>query len=64
MSLICEQICRNDLTYAEVGCTGPGADTSRRVPWEKKLNNEELQRLIGPSFFNGDGWVEKQPNIP
>ncbi|KAK9293102.1 hypothetical protein L1049_021087 [Liquidambar formosana] len=54
----------NDLTYAEEDCTGPGADTSRRVPWEKKLNNEELQRLIGPSFFNGDGWVEKQPNIP
>ncbi|KAK3194304.1 hypothetical protein Dsin_025614 [Dipteronia sinensis] len=28
-----------NIEYFEVGCIGAGADTSKRVPWEKKVNN-------------------------
>ncbi|XP_018715959.2 probable pectinesterase 55 [Eucalyptus grandis] len=50
------------ITYVETGCTGPGADMSGRVKWEKTLSNEELQSLADAnSFVNQDGWLQKQP---
>uniref|UniRef100_A0A803PW85 pectinesterase n=1 Tax=Cannabis sativa TaxID=3483 RepID=A0A803PW85_CANSA len=44
------------ITFAEVGCEGPGAHMSKRVTWEKKLTNVELQKLINVNnFINQDG---------
>ncbi|XP_027368594.1 probable pectinesterase 66 [Abrus precatorius] len=54
----------NKLTYGEVGCTGPGADTSKRVPWEKKLNPLQMEGEFSlASFINKDGWLENLPTI-
>ncbi|KAF5178205.1 Pectinesterase qrt1 [Thalictrum thalictroides] len=50
-----------NLVYAEEGCTGPGADTSKRVPWRKKLSSTELSFFTGSSFNNQDHWIENQP---
>jgi len=54
---------RNGLTYAEVDCEGPGADTSKRVSWLKKLNNSEMEAFSLTSFINNDGWVDNLPKI-
>ncbi|XP_042518615.1 probable pectinesterase 55 [Macadamia integrifolia] len=52
-----------NFTYAEVNCSGPGADTSKRVKWEKKLSDSELQKFIQPSLsIDSDGWIAKQPH--
>ncbi|KAK8467177.1 hypothetical protein PHAVU_008G271500 [Phaseolus vulgaris] len=53
----------NGLTYAEVDCEGPGADTSKRVSWLKKLNNSEMKAFSLTSFINNDGWVDNLPKI-
>ncbi|CAK7340529.1 unnamed protein product [Dovyalis caffra] len=45
-----------NLTYAEVGCKGPGANTSKRVQWEKKLSAEQLQKFSKSSFIDQDAW--------
>ena len=34
-------LCRETITYAEIGCIGPGADMSKRVKWEKNLSEED-----------------------
>ncbi|ESR34140.1 putative pectinesterase 29 [Citrus sinensis] len=51
----------NHLTFAEHGCYGGGADTSRRVRWEKKLSSAELTHLTSISFIDREGWLHKQP---
>ncbi|WVY89683.1 hypothetical protein V8G54_035197 [Vigna mungo] len=44
-------------TYAEIDCKGPGAaDTSKRVPWMKKLSSSDLNEFSFASFINSDGW--------
>lgn len=56
--------CRDSITFAEVGCRGPGADTSKRVKWEKNLSSEDLNKLIDANnFINQDGWLQQQPKI-
>ncbi|CAJ1971450.1 unnamed protein product [Sphenostylis stenocarpa] len=50
-------------TYAEVDCKGPGADTSKRVPWMKSLNASELDHFSFASFINKDGWIDNLPSI-
>ncbi|WVZ17158.1 hypothetical protein V8G54_010140 [Vigna mungo] len=35
----------NSTTYAEVDCKGPGADTSKHVPWMKKLSSSDLSTV-------------------
>ncbi|XP_057433978.1 putative pectinesterase 52 [Lotus japonicus] len=50
-------------TYAEVDCTGPGANTSKRVKWEKKLTPSQLQAYSLSSFINKDKWLAKIPTI-
>ncbi|CAL8164609.1 unnamed protein product [Prunus armeniaca] len=53
----------NLITFSEVNCKGPGADMSHRVPWEKKLSDQEVTYLTNPaSFIDQDGWLGKQPN--
>ncbi|KAL2941637.1 putative pectinesterase 55, partial [Bienertia sinuspersici] len=50
-----------DITYAEVNCTGPGADTSKRVSWEKKLDSSEVKQYTTQAFIDQDGWIAKLP---
>lgn len=49
------------LTYAEEGCFGPGSDSSRRVSWETKLNEETVKQLTSSSFIDDEGWLNNQP---
>ncbi|XP_038875009.1 probable pectinesterase 29 [Benincasa hispida] len=51
----------NQLTYAENGCYGPGADMSHRVEWEKKLSLNEIRQLTSLNFINGESWIQDQP---
>ncbi|WVZ17167.1 hypothetical protein V8G54_010149 [Vigna mungo] len=37
---------KNSTTYAEVDCKAPGADTSRRVSWMKKLILDAATRRL------------------
>ncbi|CAN0897268.1 Putative pectinesterase 52 [Linum grandiflorum] len=48
----------DNFVYAEIGCSGPGADMSKRVPWEKKLSSQFSRQ----DFIDQDGWIERQPN--
>ncbi|XP_020237799.1 putative pectinesterase 10 [Cajanus cajan] len=51
------------ITYAEVDCKGPGADTSKRVPWIKKLSPSQLEEFSLASFINKDSWLDNLPTI-
>jgi pectinesterase len=43
--------------YAEYGSTGPGGDTSQRVPWSRQLTREEAEKITVQSVLAGnDGW--------
>ncbi|XP_068487215.1 putative pectinesterase 10 [Phaseolus vulgaris] len=53
----------NRVTYAEVDCEGPGADSSKRVSWIKKLSSSDLEKLSFPVFINNDGWFDSLPTI-
>ncbi|XP_075663196.1 putative pectinesterase 29 [Castanea sativa] len=49
------------ITYAEIGCTGPGADMSKRVKWEKNLSEEEVRQLVRVRLFiNQEMWMQEQ----
>lgn len=37
--------------FVEYGCTGPGADRSRRVPWSRELTPEEAARYTPEVIF-------------
>ncbi|XVE89550.1 hypothetical protein DITRI_Ditri20bG0005100 [Diplodiscus trichospermus] len=50
------------IVYAEVDCEGPGADKSKRVPWEKNLSAQDLSYLVNvDNFINKGGWIQRQP---
>ncbi|XVF31474.1 hypothetical protein REPUB_Repub16aG0149200 [Reevesia pubescens] len=54
----------NSIVFAEVDCEGPGADKSKRVPWEKNLSAQDLNYLVNVNtFVNKGGWIQKQPKI-
>ncbi|XP_073364143.1 probable pectinesterase 66 [Aegilops tauschii subsp. strangulata] len=50
----------SQVTFAEVGCSGPGSGTSGRVPWEKHMSYAEVQRFVDIRFID-DGWLSNQP---
>ncbi|KAK9692156.1 hypothetical protein RND81_09G244500 [Saponaria officinalis] len=52
----------NDVVFAEEGCRGDGANRSKRVRWEKRLSNKEVESLVNVDvFINNDGWLNKLP---
>ncbi|CAL5190397.1 unnamed protein product [Lathyrus oleraceus] len=53
----------NNFVYAEVDCTGPGANTQGRVKWEKKPNEININEYSLQSFINQDGWLSNLPPI-
>jgi len=52
---------RDNITYMEANCKGPGANTLNRVKWEKKLTIQQLSRFSKSSFIDQDGWLTKLP---
>ncbi|XP_010480257.1 PREDICTED: putative pectinesterase 10 [Camelina sativa] len=51
------------LTYAEVNCTGEGADKKGRVGWEKNLSDKDVESLIDfKTFIDEDGWMATLPS--
>ncbi|CAI8586925.1 unnamed protein product [Vicia faba] len=49
--------------FAEVNCTGPGANTEKRVGWEKKPSSLNLNEYSLSTFINKDGWLDNLPSI-
>ncbi|XP_072996791.1 probable pectinesterase 29 [Typha latifolia] len=49
------------VTYAEHDCVGPGSNTTARVPWEKKLTQEQLAAFTSNSFIDTEGWLSDRP---
>ncbi|KAM1048358.1 hypothetical protein EV1_027276 [Malus domestica] len=53
----------DSVAFSEANCQGPGANLSGRVPWEKKLSDEEVAYFTNPdSFIDQEGWLRSQPN--
>ncbi|URD77270.1 pectinesterase [Musa troglodytarum] len=52
---------RNEITYAESECTGPGSKQSGRVRWKKTLTSDELRKFTDISYIDGEGWLGEQP---
>ncbi|KAH6786784.1 Pectin lyase-like superfamily protein [Perilla frutescens var. hirtella] len=49
---------------SEYGCSGPGAKRSKRVRWEKKLSEREVNQLTSISFIdNNQSWVNQASQI-
>ncbi|KAL9246043.1 hypothetical protein vseg_019626 [Gypsophila vaccaria] len=52
----------NDIIFAEVNCKGPGATTSKRVPWVKRLSQNAVEQYTRNAFTSQGGWVTKYLN--
>ncbi|XP_050939322.1 putative pectinesterase 52 [Cucumis melo] len=52
----------SNLTYSETRCIGPGADTSSRVPWLKRLDVYQIRRFTDISYIDPQGyWTSRLP---
>ncbi|CAM8924665.1 unnamed protein product [Rhodiola kirilowii] len=49
------------VTFAEAECKGPGANRAGRVPWEKKMSFEEIEKFASLDYINSDKWLDAQP---
>ena len=48
--------------FVEEGNKGAGADKSKRVPWLKLMNGEELSNFLNKSkYIDQEGWISKLP---
>ncbi|VFQ60566.1 unnamed protein product [Cuscuta campestris] len=43
--------------YGEYKCSGPGSETSFRVPYAQNLNDSQALPFLNASFINGDQWL-------
>ncbi|KAG8475278.1 hypothetical protein CXB51_032104 [Gossypium anomalum] len=50
-----------NLMYAENSCRGAGANTSKRVPWLRKLSASQLSQFVNISYIDKEGWIDKLP---
>jgi pectinesterase len=51
--------------YGEYGSTGPGAQSTERVPWAHSLTSEEARQFEPDVFLRGqDGWQPSKVKIP
>ncbi|KAL0693886.1 hypothetical protein Bca4012_061066 [Brassica carinata] len=56
-------ITMDKITYAEVNCTGEGANKQGRVGWDKNLSDRDIAFLINAkTFIAGDGWMTTLPS--
>lgn len=46
--------------YGEYNCTGPGADSSKRVNWSHQLTDDEAALFLNISFVDGEQWLDLQ----
>ncbi|KAL6194007.1 hypothetical protein ACLB2K_035091 [Fragaria x ananassa] len=53
---------REQLTFGEYGCYGAGANTSKRVSWERKLGPDMVQQFTSLNFIDSEGWLINQPS--
>ncbi|OMO93035.1 Pectinesterase, catalytic [Corchorus capsularis] len=52
---------QEQLTFAEYGNRGPGADTSKRVEWERKLSAQAVAQFTSMSYIDNEGWLQSLP---
>ncbi|KAG8369667.1 hypothetical protein BUALT_Bualt14G0037600 [Buddleja alternifolia] len=52
---------RNQITFAENQCQGPGSNKSNRIKWEKNLSPQEWQSFTSNSYIDNEGWIQRLP---
>ncbi|CAN1219483.1 Putative pectinesterase 52 [Linum perenne] len=53
----------SNFEYAEINCSGPGSDMSKRVRWEKRIepSSRTANQFSKQFFVDQDGWIHRQP---